>query len=360
MSSFSTRCATAASLLALATLPTDRSVREQTLTHDDFTRGVGYLRRNVNGVVCHGVDWDGVPGIESVVRENGVRSAELFREFRAWRATHNSTSLMEHGNKACALMAKHFGPYDKATSNALRYKRELENKRDQLAADLEKEFPLSLRSAAREHIAPELAYATKAPLASLAPLTTHAVDLSSHFFATTSPLDQPSPALLLKNEAILSEFIQTNSNLPAHTSLEDAAKTILNRYAERDKQIDYLRLELLIYRLPPIPGERTPADIDLIEYGSLICRHRAVIVALLLADAGYAIELVEGSVTQQGHSGDHLFIYSEEAGILEPSAEGPDFWRSTMATKDDPSGFLVLVDSETKYKFGHRTPLSPR
>ena len=361
MSSFSARCARTASLLALATLPNDRSLRDPTLKHDDFTAATGYIRRSVNGVICHGVDWDGTPGIEAVVRENGVRSAALFREFRSWRTSHNSSSLVEHGNQACAFLAKHFGPYDKATSEALQQRRELENNRAQLISNLEKEFPLAVRSAAHEHLSPQLAYSVRAPLAPLAtfaPLTPRAIDLSANSFTATNSQEQPSPALFLRNEAILWEFIQSDKSLASLSSLEEAAKTILERCEAREKQIDGVDLALSLFRLPAIPGERKPADVDLIEYGALICRHRAVVVATLLAETGYQIELVEGTVTRHGHSGGHLFIYSEEAGILEPSAEGPEFWRKTVSIRDDSGQFSVLVDSETRYIFGHRTPMS--
>lgn len=360
MPDFSTKCATTISLLALASLPGDRSLFDPPLPEGEFKTTKGYERRVVDGAICHVVDWDGAIGAEAIFRENGRRSTHLWREFRAWRAESHNNDLVENGNKACALLLKHFGPYDQATSDALASRRAMEKERSQVAKNLEKEVPLTLRSAARDYLAPQLAYTVKipSPLSYIAaPAQTALGDISlsekNLFNADRSEVIGPfSPS-----EAVLREYVEGFQGPVDSTSLEHAAKSIIDRALPLETRLDLLDVQLLVSRLPPIPGERSPADMDLIHYGSLICRHRAVIVGVLLADAGFDVEIVEGTVSRDSHTGGHLFVFSKTDGILEPSADGPQFWRKTATVGHDGTRMSITVDGDTVYHFGNRTEL---
>lgn len=360
MSQLSSKCATAISILSLASLPGDRSLFDVPLPRGEFTSTQGYERKMIGDTVFHAVDWNGSSGAESVFRETGRRSGRTWREFRAWRTDSGNRDIIDNGNKACALLLKHFGPYDQATSDALTRRRAAEKERAELVKALEKECPLPLRTAARDYLAPQLAYALRGPspftyiaapiLPSLVdPLTTERSLFSSEKSEVTGPLSS--------SELVLRDYIGGNQHAIPPSTLENVAKSILDRALPLEEKIDLLDIQLAVARLPDIPGEETPADMDRIHYGSLICRHRAVIVALLLADAGFDVELVEGTVSRDGHSGGHLFIFCEQTGILEPSADGPDFWRSIEVVSLNGRSMAITVSGNTVYTFGHRTKM---
>jgi hypothetical protein len=360
MPDLSTKCATTISLLALASLPGDRTLFDAPLDEANFKTTKGYERRVVDNVICHAVDWDGAIGAEAVFRENGHRSGRLWQDFRAWRKTTPSNDIVDNGNKACALLLKHFGPYDQATSEALANRRALEKERAQAARNLEKECPLSLRTAARDYLAPHLSYTIKIP----APPTHIAATVPPNLTeAPTSEFNVLSPERTViggpfsPSATVLREYLAATQSFVDTTSIEAAARAILEKALPLESRLDLLDVKLMVPHLPPIPGEGHPADMDLIHYGALICRHRAVIVGVLLADAGFDVEIVEGYVSRDEYTGGHLFVFSKTAGILEPSADGPDFWRKTASVAHDGTHMSITVDGDTVYKFGNRTEL---
>jgi hypothetical protein len=360
MSSLSTKCSTVVSVLALASLPSDDVLRDAPLKHPDFKTSSGHIRRVINGTVCHGVDWDGTPGIDSILREQGRRSGPLWREFRERIAGTQERDLRNIGEMACSLLLKHFGPYHHATSEALQQRRLLEKERNEISRKLDAEFSPSLRQAAREYLAPQLAYALKTP-----PLTS--------FIAASlpSPEGDPLPNSLSTPTAethelssyahsakLLQEHVMKDAPFTYGADLEQAAKEILRRAEPLEINLDVLDVKLSLSRLPIIPGEEQPTDMDRLAYGSLICRHRAVIVGLLLADAGYDIRIVEGTLSRgSGFSGGHLFLYSPSEGILEPSADGPHFWQKTIVAKHQDKNLLILVEGDLTYNFKRQIPL---
>lgn len=359
MAGFSTKCATTASLLALATLPGDRALFDAPITHEDFPSARGYLRRSVDGGVVHALDWDGNPGVEAILRENGRRSAGLWREFRAWHSSHGGAGVAEAGNTACALLCKHFGPYHHGTSEALSQRRSLERERTQAARTLEKECPLALRLAARDYLSRHFGYLVKipTPYPFVAETLPNAVEVPTGVLSSETRYEPPLGSIFSHSESVIREFMLTTPFLTNATSVEDAAKSVVAKITPLEENLDVLDITRAVFRLPQIPGERQPADIDLIEYGALICRHRAVVVAVLLADAGFDVEVVEGAVVREGFSGAHLFVYRDGKGILEPSADGPSYWRSTTSTSRENNALLITVEGDLTYRFGVRTPL---
>lgn len=359
MATLSSKCATTASLLALATLPSHHTLTDPPITHEDFASARGYIRRTIHGKIVHAVDWDGTPGIESIVRESGRRSEGLWKEFRAWRATNQNADSIEAGNMACSLLLKHFGPYHQATSDALSKRRALQREKTEATRSLESECPLALRVAARDYLSQHFGYLVKMPppLPFLPGGLASGVEESTNSFPLDSRYERSVGSPFSGPESVLREFMLTNLFLTNATSLEDAAKSVLSKARAMEETIDMLDMSQAIMRLPPIPGERQPADMDLINYGALICRHRAVVVGVLLADAGFDVEVVEGSVGRDGNSGGHLFVYSAERGILEPSADGPNFWRRMVSATEENNALIITVDDGTTYRFGNRTPL---
>ena len=348
------------SILALATLPGDRALFDPPITHSDFSSSTGYIRRIVNGTVCHAVDWDGTKGVDTILRENGRRSGPLWHEFREWRRISEKSNLIDHGNKACELLLKHFGPYHEVTSQALTHQRNLARERASLAKLLDKEYPPAVRLAAREYSAPHFAYTLTfaSPLNYVAtPILSTVGDLSTP--STPKGAEAPiDPGVYSRSEHVLRDYLETNGPLKTINSLDEATKIILEKIKPLEEKLELLDIQLALSTLPSIPGEAHPTDLDLLEYGSLICRHRAVLVGLLLADAGFEVEIVEGVVSRGEHSGRHLFVYTQACGILEPSADGPDFWQKTIPGDTRETLGVLIVEGGAKYHFHHRTLLS--
>lgn len=357
----SSKCSTVASILALATLPGDEALRDAPIQDPDFIASSGHIRHVIDGAVCHGVDWDGLPGVDTIVREQGRRSGPLWREFRAWREQIGSPDLRLAGDMACALLTKHFGEYHEATAEALRQRRALQRERVELARNLDAEFSPPLRRAAREYLSPQLAYSLKLPT----PNVFIAASLSSP--ETSLPPDPPptvatagttDSSSYVRSMMLLQDHQNKNLPLPSSTDLEHTAREILARVEPVESMLTTLDMKLSLVTLPPIPGEERPADVDRLAYGSLICRHRAVIIGVLLAETGYDIRLVEGTVTRGNlPGGGHLFLYSPTEGILEPSAEGPHFWQQPLTESVRGGIREILVEGDLLYKFTREVPL---
>jgi hypothetical protein len=147
---------------------------------------------------------------------------------------------------------------------------------------------------------------------------------------------------------------------PRATSLDEVAINILARARPFENAIDEIDRALVNTPLPPIPGEGSLADPDLIPYGRLICRHRAVIAAIPLALAGFDIELVNGSREVGGIVAPHLFIYCHEIGVLEASSNGPAFWMKPTRSSGNPALPLLDMEDGSRYRFYHRTKLAGR
>lgn len=361
MSTVTTKCATAASIFTLLSLPGDITPAEKPVFHPDFNTAIGYIRRDINSAPVHAVDWDGKPGVETVLRENGRHSRGFWRELRAWIATNPHANLETHGTRVCELLLRHFGPYDKATSEVLARRRELEQKRAQVAQSLDTAFPPTLRSAAREYLGGSISYTLAA--SAISPLAFD-LPLFSHFDIKTNVVQRLDDAtipgfVLSRSEIVLREHLAGSSenSWPQTNSLEAVAKEIVDRARPFLTTLDEIDLALLSARLPPIPGEGSPSDLDLISYGHLICRHRAVIAAIPLALAGFDIELVSGTREVKGIPVAHLFVYSKELGVLEASSDGPDFWIKVKSSSGDPALPVLTMEDGSIYRFYHRTNL---
>jgi hypothetical protein len=328
--------------------------------HPDFATASGYIRRVVAGEVIHAVDWDGRPGVESIFREGGRRSRDAWAEFRGWTRSESTHSLREAGVKACQVLLHHYGPYDAKTSEALDAKRAVRRERIELLKKLDGDFPASVRCAARDYLAPLLFAPLQMPSF---PTTT---SISALAFGGGSLLRQAPGALkvdaqaapsLAEAEDALRRHMELSPFTTTASNVDDYAREVLEKIKPIETRLDLLDVTEGLMRLPPIPGEREPADMDSLGYGHLICRHRAVIVALLLADAGYKVELVSGTVEQEGHQGGHLFVYSAEHGVLEASASGPEFWRNVESTIQEGATVILKVTDGAIYRCEHRTRL---
>lgn len=361
MADLTQKCATTVSILALASLPGDRGAFEPTPLHDDFKVARGYVRRVVNGEVCHGVDWDGFRGVDSVFRENGRRSRLVWDEFRSWTQAKSRCEISEAGTKACELLLKHYGPYHEDTAEALKLRRKIERERDALIDQLDSQYPPAVRIAAREYLGPTISLSVKLPSVPPAPSLTEPGAKSDFALFQSSP---PIPDFAVggpfsKAESVLREFMNGGEPASPFQSVELFAREILERVQPLESELQIVDLKEALFRLPAIPGESQPADMDRIHYGALICRHRSIVVGLLLADAGFDVEIVRGTVEFEGHTGYHLFVYAPERGILEPSADGPEFWKEAIAAAEDKGKLTIKVKSGAVYGFEHRVPLRP-
>lgn len=359
MRNLSLTCTSTLSALALATLPGDRAAFDETPTHADFKSASGHIQRVVDGEVIHAVDWDGRPGAESIFRERGRRSHKAWSEFREWSSRNPDTCLRAAGQQACEVLLNCFGPYDARTSEALEAKRSVQRERDALIRRLDGEYPAAVRCAAREYLAPHLLSSLHVPTF---PISLSMGDLafgdSSAFqFSSTLPSGPPTALSAVQAEEVLRRHMQMDAFGTIGTPLDEYARGILDRVKPLEGELDVLDVTEAVMRLPVIPGEGEPADMDRIDYGRLICRHRAVIVGLLLADAGFKLELVSGTVQQDGHQGGHLFLYSSGVGVLEASASGPEFWRSVESAWREEHSLALKVNGGSIYRCHHRTKL---
>lgn len=355
-------CASTISALALATIPGDRESFEPTPDHKDFRNATGYLTRTIGNERCHALDWDGRPGVDSILREGGRRSGALWREFREWRALHHEGTLREAGTKACETLLKHFGPYDRRTAEALAAKRRVHGERLRILKELDERYPASVRCAAREYLVPQVALAINAPsFPSVLGISNPAIGgASSNRVPRDISFESEAFGSLSRAEHVLREHMGLESDRYVACSVEDFAKEVLAQIRPVENELDMLDVQEGLMRLPSIPGEGEPADMDRIPFGSLICRHRAVVVAILLADGGFDVEVVRGTVEQEGRSGGHLFVYAASEGILEPSADGPEFWRAVVAASEEEGKIALKVQSGGTYRFEHRTRVTAR
>jgi hypothetical protein len=359
MASLSTKCATAATVLTLFS-PTVTELTEQYLTlPTDFLTATGYIRKEVTGSRLHGVDWDGVSGVETVVRENGHRTQGFWKEWREWCAKSPGADLETHGNRVCELVLRHFGPYDNQTAETLSQRRKLQQQRASVLKTLNTSCPLSLRNAAWEYLGGPLA-----PLTLIPP--TAGESSEDTMISSTIPRSCALEGLtishspLSRGELILRAHAEVNPDLrwQKATSLEEVANNILKSAQPFEKTLDEIDEALLKTPLPSIPGEGSPADIDLIPYGRLICRHRAVIAAIPLALAGFNVELVRGAIEVGSAQEPHLFIYCEERGILEASSHGPVFWKRVTSSSESPSLPVFYTEEGSIYRVYQRTKLT--
>lgn len=355
-----TTCTSTLSALALATLPGDRELFQPTPFHEDFLSGSGYVRRIVDGETCHAIDWDGVPGVESIFREKGRRSELIWAEFRGWRRSHPESGLTEVGDKACQLLLKYFGPYHLKTAATLLARRMVAQEREQLLKNLDQEYPPSLRSAAREYLKPHIAMSSySAPFpAAISNLSLNLGEVSASQGNAEVDFGREPLGSLSEAEQVLRRYIVSSGRYSALAFTEDVARDVLKSIQPIEDRLEILDITEGLIRLPPIPGEGTPTDIDHIHFGALICRHRAVVVAALLADAGFEVEVVHGSVTQEGRRGPHLFVYAPHEGILEPSADGPNYWRRVVSSSTEDGKLALKVKGDSTYRLEHRTPLA--
>lgn len=360
MFSLSNKCSTLASLFALATLPGDRSEYRSTPDHEDFKNASGYIKRVIDGEVCHAVDWNGTPGIDTIFREHGHRSHRIWRDYREWSQAQTGSDLTLAGNKACELLLKHFGPYHKETSDALEARRAVERERDQLEHRLEKEYPAAVRAAARDFFAPMMTLSVKPPPFPTLLIVDDSTPREGRSLGGLPDFGDPwlPEGNAISAEAVLRAYLRTEAKLNDSVSVEHFAREVFEKTKSFESDIQILEVKETLMRLPPIPGEGSPADMDRLQYGALICRHRAVVVSVLLSDAGYDIELVQGVVERGIHQGLHLFVFAPGKGILEPSADGPDFWREPVSVTEREGKLAITVKNGVVYKFDHRTPMT--
>lgn len=284
----------------------------------------------------------------------------MWSEFRQWRLSQPEASRREAGTKACEALLKYFGPYDIRTAEVLEAKRKVHREREKLLRKLDDEFPASLRSAAREYLGPQVSLVLNLP-----PLPS-VLGVGSPYLTEPpqNPLQREANfeteflGSMSKAEQVLRDYMVTASNRQPLTTLQELAKDIVDRIKPLESQLDVLDIQESLTRLPSIPGELEPADIDRIPFGFLICRHRAVVVGILLADAGFELEVVRGAVEQEGRRGEHLFIYAEGDGILEASSDGPDFWKEVASSSENDGKLAARVKGGSTYRFEHRTPLT--
>lgn len=358
MPTLTTKCAAAASILALSS-PAVTTQGEDPCP--DFTTATGYTRRELGGSSIHGVDWDKAPGVETILRENGIRSTGFWRDWREWRAHSSTADLEAHGNRVCELILRHFGPYDKKTAEALGQRRKLQQQRATAVQSLNTSCPPYLRSAAWEYLGgpvtpdPLVVYKAGEQLASV--VTYPSISLSCELGGVLAA--NHSAGALSSGEAILLAHVACNPalNWPQTNSLDDIANNILASARPFEKTIDDIDRALTNTRLPSIPGEESPADLDLIPYGRLICRHRAVIAAIPLALAGFKVELINGSREATGAQEPHLFVYCRGIGVLEASSDGPTFWIKTKGSAVDPTAAALEMEDGSIYRFHQRTEL---
>lgn len=352
-------CASTISALALASLPGDRDAFRASPHHEDFNSASGYVIRDIDGERCHALDWDGLPGIESILREKGLRSHALWTQFRLWRSEHHDSSLRDAGTKACEVLIKVFGPYDRATAAALEARRSVSRERQKILSKLDQEYPAMLRCAAREYLAPEISLTLTLP--TFPPIL--GVNLQS---LGAPPTDQVHRDIVFESELfgsvsraehVLRHYMTSASDPLQASSVGEFAKGVLDKIKPVEVELEMLEIQESLMRLPAIPGEGEPADMDQISFGSLICRHRAVVVGIVLADAGFNIEVVRGSIEQDGRRGGHLFLYSELEGILEPSSDGPEYWKEVVSVYYEGGAMLVQVKGGALYRLDHRTRL---
>jgi hypothetical protein len=359
-----TNCATAASIFALLSLPSDRSLTHHPLSHPDFSLASGYIQRTIGNSRVHAVDWDGNPGIETVLREDGPRSKAFWRETREWIADHPELDLETYGTRVCELLMQHFGPYDEETSKALGQRRELERQRAHISDDLDCACPPSLRHAAHEYLGMTITH----PITTRLPayFLMSGIHAQLHDFSGSRPQLSDDLSLsetpLSSSETVLRESmaLTSDSTVPTPKLLTTFAERIVREAHPLEKKLHEIEQALWRVTLPPIPCEGSPADPDIIPYGRLICRHRAVIAALALADAGFDVELISGARESSGSSFAHLFVYSKEVGVLEASVEGPEFWMKVKVTSGDPALPVLEMEDGSRYRFYHRTPLRLR
>lgn len=231
----------------------------------------------------------------------------------------------------------------------------------EISRKLDAEFSPPLRRAAREYLSPQFAYALKLPspnsfIAASIPVPETPLN------PETSPIveenDSPHLTSYTRSMMVLHEHVLKKSLLPTVTDLEHAAKEIITQIEPIENAIDLLDVRLSITALPHIPGEEFPADMDRLAYGSLICRHRAIIVGLLLADVGYDVRLVEGTIARNSlPGGGHLFLYSPTEGILEPSCDGPLFWQAVSSESRKDGKIETQVAGDLTYTFKRQIPL---
>lgn len=363
MATLCTKCAAAASILALSS-PAIPNQGEN--PYPEFSLATGYIRREVRGSQVHAVDWDHAPGVETILRENGPKSAGFWRQWREWRASFPNANLEAHGNRVCELLLRHFGPYDKKTSEALAQRRKLHQQRATAVQSLNTACPPYLRSAAWEYLGGPVAPLSLEPPTLAGNGTTDAVE------ALSMPASMPfsgdfgglltgdrSTGVLSRGELILLAHAAGNPalNWPHRNSLEDVAKTVLASAQPLEKVVDDLDRALINTPLPAIPGEDSPADPDCIPYGRLICRHRAVIAAIPLALAGFKVELVNGWHEAAGTQEPHLFIYCRGVGVLEASSNGPTFWMKAKRSQEEPTAAALEMEDGSVYRFHCRTQL---
>jgi hypothetical protein len=364
MSPISTKCATAASLFALLSLPSDRRLPDKAISHPDFQGATGYIRRTIDAARVHAVDWDGKPGVETVLRENGRRSAAYWNDVREWNAKHPAESLEAYGTRVCELLLRHFGPYDEATSTVLGQRREIERRKAQLTRALDRLSPPAIRHAAHEYLGMTMTHFLLTPLPTPAfagSVQAQPTEFGGGRLTLYADLSR-SELALSTSETVLRECLtlSAGTELPTTKSLTSLAEEIVEKARPLEAALDELDQALWRVTLPPIPCETSPADPDLIPYGRLICRHRAVIAALPLAEAGFDVELVNGAREARGTSTPHLFVYSREVGVLEASADGPEFWIKVTGSSGDPALPVLEMSDGSRYRFYHRTKMTQR
>jgi hypothetical protein len=347
-------------MLSLLAIPSDYPIAPQPLSHPDFSTSTGYICRAVNGAPVHAIDWNGEPGADSLLRENGPRSGPLWREFGKWRTHNPDAGLKAHGDEICRLLLHYFGPYDRLTAEALSKQRELQIQKMQVSAELNSLCPPQVVAAARDYLG----------ISTVPVILSHLPLLPTFGHQLPTPLAPKSPhqssealpeKLFARLEIQLRELLlgmPASHDLSRSSSLDEVARALLQNTQSFQNELDELDRELLNLVLPAIPGEHSPADLDLIPYGRLICRHRAVIAAVPLANAGFAVELVVGSREDKGVSVPHIFVFNEELGILEASSNGPHFWigvATSTGSQEMPT--LRMADGST-YQFHRRILLS--
>jgi hypothetical protein len=255
----------------------------------------------------------------------------------------------------------YFGPYDELTAHVLASRRKLELRRIEIAKALHEACPEDVRDAAHEYLLEAFKCSAMGQ-----PLTRRVVT-GGEEQSNQMPVVGGLPLGLLgvtETSFSASGFARLellaphreHSTVP-YKSLEMIAQEVIDRARPFEAALEEIDVALSGMRLPEIPGEGYPAHINVIPHGRLICRHRAVIAVLPLAEAGFDVELVNGSREVGGVSVPHLFIYSREVGVLEPSANGPEFWIKVKHESSEPKLPVLEMQDGSRYHFAHRTKI---
>ena len=358
MPHISHRSLAAASVLALASLPVDRGLFRPACDVVPPPKPCGHERLPAEGGFCHLVDWDPWPGIDAIVHEQGIRTGPLWSEFRKWRREHRGVDIVTAGNKACELLTKHFGGFNETIAESLVQRRALETTKLLMQAKLDREYPPLVRIAARRFIQ----YGESSPNQLTASPNSHLLEpgeVSAQWSKTVGmeSVTLAPPSSTPHSEEIVREYMLKNPDLKRCSSIREVARNIVSEVASQESELEVMDESIRSILLPDIPGETYPADMDRLAFGSLVCRHRAVIVGVLLADAGYHVELVLGRVSRLSGSERHLFIYSDSAGILESSCEGPEFWKETISETKRNGKLSITIEGGLTYEFERRTTL---